>query len=185
MIGSRNKGTRGRAVRRAGVTGWYHMHNNCVRLSTRIAPSISPWLSHMRPMETLKHKSPQRHKRLAVSCYTRRLSKIHTYHTQMQQTPAHMMKVTLAEQTPVNKTSCQGLSQKRPVCWHSQPFWEHHMPGVLAHWLGPTHIHTLTFSRKCSNWQFLSVLTVYWKIIRYFSNPGFHCPFLELFSCIT
>lgn len=51
-MGRRGRGTRGRARRREGVTDSYSMHNNWGRLSTCVAPSISPRLSHLRPMET-------------------------------------------------------------------------------------------------------------------------------------
>lgn len=62
-----------------GVTDPYSMHNNRLRLPTCIPPSISPWLSHLRPMETHTNThtrtSLQRHRRLAASCYPSWLSK--------------------------------------------------------------------------------------------------------------
>lgn len=48
----RRRHKRKRRRRGGEVTDSYSMHNNRVRLSTCIAPSISPWRSHLRPMET-------------------------------------------------------------------------------------------------------------------------------------
>lgn len=145
-MGRRGRGTGGRPRGREGVTDSYSMHNNWVRLSACIAPSISPWPSRLRPAETHKHTQLyKRRRRFVASCYTADQSFKKTItpwclKSQLVWRRSHWQPDS-SEQSLV---ASQGRSQKNSLQWHMCQLIESHTS------LSVQHTHTLTFTEKCS-----------------------------------